>query len=119
MPYEVCGCCNRNLPASQVRYTHSFRDKRPDMDYCQGCYDIGCDLEVCDLIHHPSGDRARCEDCDRDVPLSMAGTFVSHDISALLRQVCAGSYNRPEVHPPSDEELAEVYRSIQEASDGP
>jgi len=42
----MCGCCGRNVPTP---YHHHHRDTNRETDYCQECYDTGCDLLTCSL----------------------------------------------------------------------
>ena len=48
-PALPCGCCERFLPAEMIRYSHFHRDTCRVTEYCQDCYDAGCDLETCEL----------------------------------------------------------------------
>lgn len=128
MPTLDCECCGRTLPASQVPYLHSGRDGRPDTQYCQDCYDVGCDLETCDLpdpltlvtaleaavtrVKATEPQVETCLHCMRQVPLAGQGRFISHDVSAYQRMVCPGAGLVPIGPPPTQEELAEVYRSL-------
>lgn len=115
-----CDCCLEWQPKQHVGYT-----SRNGIDYCQGCWDSGCDLETCSRIIEPARPsathhiierklrhkRKQCEHCRRDVPVDEHGRFTSHDNSSFTRQLCAGTGTVP-LDPPSAEELAEVYRSL-------
>lgn len=44
---ETCDCCQQQV--QDLPYNHVHRDSGRETDYCQGCYDWGCDLETCSL----------------------------------------------------------------------
>jgi hypothetical protein len=54
--------------------------------------------------------RRYCAHCKRKVPIDDQWRFVSHDKSPT-RMVCVGS-GLPALDPPTEEEIAEVYRSL-------
>lgn len=46
-PQSKCDCCGRNVPTP---FHHDAHDDSGDSwDYCQECYDTGCDLRECSL----------------------------------------------------------------------
>ena len=109
-----CECCGEQ---KLLPYLHSGRDGRPDVEYCQDCYDAGCDLIDCELPRlrkRLRRERAHCIECGNQVPLGNDGGFVSHDINALQRAVCPGSHTFP-VAPVSADELEAALASIKAA----
>jgi len=134
MPYKDCECCERSLPISRVPFTHSGRDGRPDVDYCQDCYDTGCDLvsaceylrlkpasaeEIKRRLEAASHDAAvlkgeptdLCERCGYYTDTDIGGRFVTHDIGPFQRALCPGSGTRPPAEVTA-QEIADLYRSF-------
>lgn len=139
MDLKECECCERSLPASQVPYTHSGRDGRPDVDYCQECYDSDCDLvgpcefrRAAEFLKVVSAETLEkrlnqanitaaklkgeptevCHQCGYRTLVGLDGLFVTHDRGPFVRQVCDGSGKVPLALEVTPEEMADLLKSL-------